>query len=91
MDVLQIFGRAGRPQFERFGEAHLITTHDRLYHYVKSAPQSNAIESQFKALLADNMNAEIVLGNIANLSEAVSWLRYSYLYIRMRKNPPCTV
>ena len=87
LDVLQIFGRAGRPQFERFGEAHLITTHDRLYHYVNLLLSQMPIESQFKALLADNMNAEIVLGNIASLSEAISWLRYSYLYIRMRKNP----
>ena len=87
LDVLQIFGRAGRPQFEQFGEAHLVTSHDRLYHYVNMLLSQMPIESQFKALLADNMNAEIVLSNIANVTEAVSWHRYSYLYIRMRKNP----
>ena len=33
------------------------------------------------------MNAEISLGTVTNVSEAVQWLSYSYLYVRMRKNP----
>jgi pre-mRNA-splicing helicase BRR2 len=37
--------------------------------------------------LIDNLNAEIVLGNIENLHEAAEWLRYTYLYICMKKNP----
>ncbi len=45
------------------------------------------IESQFKAMLVDNLNAEIVLGTVTNIKEAVAWLSYTYLYIRMVKNP----
>jgi replicative superfamily II helicase len=30
LDVLQIFGRAGRPQYDTHGEAILITTHKSL-------------------------------------------------------------
>lgn len=37
--------------------------------------------------LADQLNAEIVLGSVSNLKEAVNWLSYTYLYIRMRRNP----
>lgn len=37
--------------------------------------------------LADQLNAEIVLGTVSNLKEAVNWLSYTYLYIRMRRNP----
>jgi len=33
------------------------------------------------------LNAEIVLGSITNLKDAVSWLGYTYFYIRMRVNP----
>jgi pre-mRNA-splicing helicase BRR2 len=37
--------------------------------------------------LSDQLNAEIVLGTVANLKEAVNWLSYTYLFIRMRRNP----
>ena len=34
LDVLQIFGRAGRPQFDKSGHGTIITTHDKLAHYL---------------------------------------------------------
>ena len=37
--------------------------------------------------LPDQLNAEIVLGTVNNLRDAVNWLSYTYLYIRMLKNP----
>jgi len=37
--------------------------------------------------IPDQLNAEIVLGTISNIKEAVNWLSYTYLYIRMRRNP----
>jgi pre-mRNA-splicing helicase BRR2 len=37
--------------------------------------------------LIDNLNAEIVLGTIQNIHEAAEWLRYTYLYLRMKKQP----
>ncbi len=45
------------------------------------------IESQFVSHLADHLNAEIVLGTVTNIKEAISWLSYTYLYVRMMKNP----
>ncbi len=33
------------------------------------------------------MNAEIVNGTINNIKDAVSWLSYTFLYVRMCKNP----
>ncbi|KAM6490299.1 hypothetical protein JOM56_014276 [Amanita muscaria] len=36
---------------------------------------------------ADNLNAEIVLGTIRNRDEAVQWIGYTYLYVRMLKSP----
>lgn len=45
------------------------------------------IESQFKSLLPDNLNAELVLGTVTNVKEAAGWLTYSYLHVRMSKNP----
>ena len=44
------------------------------------------IESQFVSKLADNLNAEIVLGTIRNRDEADQWLEYTYLYVHMLCN-----
>ncbi|KAM7382305.1 hypothetical protein PAMP_002043 [Pampus punctatissimus] len=87
LDVMQIFGRAGRPQFDKYGEGTIITTHDKLSHYLTMLTQQNPIESQFLDSLADNLNAEVALGTVTNVEEAVKWLSYTYLYVRMRANP----
>ena len=86
-DVLQMLGRAGRPQYDTFGEGIIITTHSELQYYLSLLNQQLPIESQFISKLADNLNAEIVLGTIRNRSEAVQWLGYTYLYVRMLRNP----
>ncbi|OTF81337.1 hypothetical protein BLA29_009353, partial [Euroglyphus maynei] len=49
--------------------------------------QQLPIESQLISKLPDLLNAEIVLGNIQNVKDAVNWLGYTYLYVRMLRNP----
>jgi pre-mRNA-splicing helicase BRR2 len=80
-DILQMLGRAGRPQFDTLGEGILITNHAELQYYLSLMNQQLPIESQFVARLADNLNAEIVLGTVRNRDEAVQWLGYTYLYV----------
>ncbi|XP_055607496.1 activating signal cointegrator 1 complex subunit 3 [Uranotaenia lowii] len=89
LDVLQIFGRAGRPQFDKSGEGTIITTHDKLNHYLSLLTNQFPIESNFIQCLADNLNAEVTLGTICNIDEAIEWLSYTYLFVRMRMNPQC--
>ena len=78
-DVLQMLGRAGRPQYDTFGEGVIITNHSELQYYLSLMNQQLPIESQFVAKLTDNLNAEIVLGTVRNRDEAVQWLGYTYL------------
>ncbi|CAF0861832.1 unnamed protein product [Brachionus calyciflorus] len=87
LDILQIFGRAGRPQFDKSGEAFIITTHDKLANYLNLLTRQTPIESQFLNNLADNLNAEVCLGSVTNVQEAVRWLSYTYLFVRMKLNP----
>jgi len=35
----------------------------------------------------DSLNAEIALGTVAHTRDAVQWLGYTYLFVRMRMNP----
>lgn len=45
------------------------------------------IESQLISQLADQLNAEVVLGTVSSVKEAINWLSYSYLYVRMLRAP----
>ncbi|VAI41593.1 unnamed protein product [Triticum turgidum subsp. durum] len=87
LDVMQMLGRAGRPQYDTHGEGIILTGHSELQYYLSLMNQQLPIESQFVSKLADQLNAEIVLGTIQNAREACSWLGYTYLYIRMLRNP----
>lgn len=87
LDVLQIFGRAGRPQFQATGIGFICTNHDQLDHYLSAVTQQKPIESKFSSKLVDNLNAEIALGTVTSVQEAVQWLGYSYLFVRMLRSP----
>ncbi|KAI8554517.1 hypothetical protein RHMOL_Rhmol05G0105200 [Rhododendron molle] len=87
LDVMQMLGRAGRPQYDSYGEGIIITGHSELQYYLSLMNQQLPIESQFVSKLADQLNAEIVLGTVQNAREACNWLSYTYLYVRMLRNP----
>lgn len=86
LDVLQIFGRAGRPQFEDVGIGMICTTYDKLAHYLTAVTEQRPIESRFSSKLVDNLNAEISLGSVTSIPEAVQWIGYSYLFVRMQRS-----
>lgn len=88
LDVMQIFGRAGRPQFDKYGEGTIITTHDKLSHYLTLLTQQNPIESQFLNSLADNLNAEVShCAARSRLDVLLSWLCvYSFLEKKGQRN-----
>ncbi|KRT80228.1 helicase, partial [Oryctes borbonicus] len=87
LDVMQIFGRAGRPQFDSSGTGIIITTQDRINFYLSAMTNQIPIESKLLNALTDNLNAEIVLGSVSNIQESVEWLTFTYLHRRMRMNP----
>jgi antiviral helicase SLH1 len=87
LDVLQIFGRAGRPGYETSGVGYICTTHDKLDHYLQSIMSQHPIESKFIPGMIDSLNAEIALGTITSIQDAIQWLGYTYLFVRMRREP----
>ncbi|KAI9907622.1 hypothetical protein PsorP6_002761 [Peronosclerospora sorghi] len=87
LDILQMLGRAGRVQFDTQGEGIIITQHSHLTFYLSLMNQQLPVESQLMGKLADNLNAEIVVGSVQNVAQAATWLGYTYLFIRMLRNP----
>ncbi|AET38994.1 ATP-dependent RNA helicase BRR2 Ecym_3516 [Eremothecium cymbalariae DBVPG len=86
-DVLQMLGRAGRPRYDTNGEGIIITNQSDIQYYLAVLNQQLPIESQFISRFVDNLNAEIVLGSVKNRLDAVDWLGYTYLYVRLLKVP----
>jgi pre-mRNA-splicing helicase BRR2 len=87
MDMMQMIGRAGRPQYDKQGHGIVITQHSELQYYLSLLNQQLPIESQLLGTLPDLLNAELVLGTIQTRQDAVNWLGYTYLYVRMMRAP----
>uniref|UniRef100_A0AAF5PWB9 U5 small nuclear ribonucleoprotein 200 kDa helicase n=1 Tax=Wuchereria bancrofti TaxID=6293 RepID=A0AAF5PWB9_WUCBA len=87
LDVQQIFGRAGRPQYESSGHGVIITWKKSMPQYLNMLLRQAPIESQFMSRIYDNLNAEISLGTVSSIPEAVEWLKYTYFFIRAKLNP----
>ncbi|KMZ97720.1 RNA helicase [Plasmodium vivax North Korean] len=87
LDINQIFGRCGRPQYEDHGHAILITERTKLYKYIKLLTNNTIIESSFLKNIENHLNAEISIGTTKNVEDGIKWLEYTYLYVRMKKNP----
>lgn len=86
-DLLQMLGRAGRPRYDTHGVGVIITSQADIQYYLAVLNQQLPIESQLISMLIDNLNAEIVSGNVKSRADAVQWLSYSYLYVRMMISP----
>ncbi|ELT92384.1 hypothetical protein CAPTEDRAFT_102528 [Capitella teleta] len=85
--ILQMIGRAGRPQFDNTATAVIMTKHQTKRKYDSLLNGTQLIESSLHAHLIEHLNAEIVLGTISDVSVAIEWLRSTFLYIRVMKNP----
>lgn len=86
-DVQQIFGRAGRPQFDTEGEGIICTTVNKVDDYVKMMSNEQNIESHMQRKIDDCINAEIAIGTVTNITEAIQWLKFTYFWIRLKKSP----
>ncbi|CAK8676681.1 unnamed protein product [Clavelina lepadiformis] len=86
-EILQMIGRAGRPQFDTSATAVIMTRNQsrNLYHNIVNGSQK--IESSMHKHLIEHLNAEIVLTTIRDVTIALEWIRSTFLYIRILKNP----
>ncbi|XP_058394483.1 probable ATP-dependent DNA helicase HFM1 [Diceros bicornis minor] len=86
-DILQMIGRAGRPQFDTTATAVIMTRLSTKEKYLQMLACSDTVESSLHRHLIEHLNAEIVLHTITDVNIALEWIRSSLLYIRALKNP----
>ncbi|NXY21316.1 HFM1 helicase, partial [Atrichornis clamosus] len=86
-DILQMIGRAGRPQFDTTATAVIMTRSSTRERYIQMLNGADIIESSLHRHLVEHLNAEIVLHTVTDVSVALEWIRSTFLYIRALKNP----
>ncbi|XP_073427861.1 probable ATP-dependent DNA helicase HFM1 [Dendrobates tinctorius] len=86
-DMLQMIGRAGRPQFDTTAIAVIMTRVSTKAKYVQMLDGADTIESSLHRHLVEHLNAEITLHTITDVNIALEWIRSTFLYIRALKNP----
>ena len=85
--VLQMAGRAGRPQYCNSATVVIMTQQGRKKYYDSLIEGNTMVESNLHSHLFEHLNAEIILGTIRSVEQAKDWIKSTYLYMRVRRNP----
>lgn len=86
-DILQMVGRAGRPQFNDKGFACVYVEKTKKNFYRKYLNDPFPIESRLTTQLAEHLNAEINSGTITNKQNCMDYLTWTYWFRRITRNP----
>lgn len=87
LEMMQMLGRAGRPQFDDSAVAVILTKKERVSHYERLVAGTESLESCLHLNLIDHLNAEIGLGNVKDVESAKKWLGGTFMFVRLRRNP----
>ncbi|KAI9811215.1 MAG: Sec63 [Pycnora praestabilis] len=87
LEIMQMLGRAGRPQFDHSAVAVIMTRTEKVKHYEIMVSGQEVLESCLHLNLIDHLNAEIGLGTVNDLYSAKRWLAGTFLSVRLQQNP----
>jgi len=99
LDVLQMLGRAGRPGYDDRGYAWVVCDRSDADRYRRLLSEGKQIESRLADRsghsagenesvatdLAVHLNAEIALGTIGDIEDAMDWLETTFYYVRAQR------
>jgi activating signal cointegrator complex subunit 3 len=86
-DILQMMGRAGRPQYDNFAVAVIMVEESKKNFYKKFLYEPFPVESNLSDVLHDHLNAEIISGTITSKQDAIDYLTWTYFFRRLLMNP----
>ncbi|KAM0792521.1 hypothetical protein ACM66B_005190 [Microbotryomycetes sp. NB124-2] len=87
MEILQMIGRAGRPQFDTTGVAVIMTEMANKSHLDALVNARTNLESCLHKNLIEHINSEVTLNTIYSVESALLWLRSTFLSVRIKKDP----
>ncbi|KAG9310669.1 DEAD-domain-containing protein [Chiua virens] len=83
LDIMQMMGRAVNDE----GVAIILCEPELEHKYRTLVLGNTALESSLHQNLPEHLNSEIGLGTISTVENAKDWLRHSFFYHRIQKNP----
>lgn len=86
-DVLQMMGRAGRPQFDTSGVACVFVHDIKKNFYKKFLYEPFPVESNLLKVLPEHINAEIAVGTVSTKQDLVEYMTWTYFFRRLLENP----
>ncbi|CAJ2505682.1 Uu.00g130760.m01.CDS01 [Anthostomella pinea] len=87
LEVMQMCGRAGRPQFDKSAVAIIMTRLSNAERYEKMTSGQEMLESTLHLNLIEHLNSEIGLGTIQDIQTAKKWVGGTFLSVRVRQSP----
>jgi replicative superfamily II helicase len=84
LDILQMLGRAGRPQYDDRGFGWIIAPRDRASYYLELLKVGKLIQSQLDKSLDEHLNAEISMGTVQSRDDAFTWLGDTFYSVQHR-------
>ncbi|OBT87082.1 hypothetical protein VE02_05017 [Pseudogymnoascus sp. 03VT05] len=87
LEVMQMLGRAGRPQFDDSAVAIIMTRQSSIDRYKRMISGQDVLESTLHLNLIEHLNSEIGLGTVHDLYSAKHWLAGTFMSVRMKQNP----
>jgi len=87
LDILQMLGRAGRPEYDDVGYGWVISDRSEADKYRRLLRDGKEIESRLAEDLEAHLNAEIAMGTIRDLGDVMDWLETTFYYVRARADP----
>ncbi|MDD1721408.1 MAG: DEAD/DEAH box helicase [Euryarchaeota archaeon] len=82
LDLLQMLGRAGRPQYDERGFGWIISPRERVKDFTRMLQEGQPIRSQLHTSIDEHLNAEISMGTIKSYADAKMWLRDTFFYVQ---------
>ena len=86
-DVLQMIGRAGRPGFDTSGTAVVMAAEATKNFYMKFLYSPFPVESCLRDRLCENLNAEIAIGTVKSVLDALGYMTWTFYARRVKANP----
>lgn len=86
-DVLQMLGRAGRPQFDTSGIARIFTQDSKKPFYKHFLHTGFPVESSLHKVLDNHLGAEVSAETITTKQDALDYLTWTFFFRRLHKNP----